>query len=144
MAELVPTPIRQPNNLASKSSTTELTVPCEPVKKKSVLDRLKEKTTSALCNQVTNKQKSLEGVRREIKIYLNVGEMNQNPETVKVMLKETLYKLNIDDPVKRVWVVSTQSEGTVWCDASNLAVGVSVKIGRKHVEDGSLLRWQYH
>ena len=61
-------------------------------------------------------------------------------EAVKVMLKKILSKLDVDNPVKGIWVVPTQSEGMVWCDASNLAVGVSVEIGGRQVEDGCWLK----
>ena len=81
LAELAPAPLRQPQQPASKDSTTELTVLCEPTKKKSIMDRLKEKTNSAQCNLVTNKENSLEGARREIENYLATPclEMDSDP-----------------------------------------------------------------
>jgi transposase InsO family protein len=65
---------------------------------------------------------------------------NPIPEVVMKMIKETLGRIRLEDPVKGSWVVTSQSEGTVWCDASNLAIGVSIEIDGEQVEDGCWLR----
>ena len=44
------------------------------------------------------------------------------------------------DPVGGVWAVCDDKSGTVWCDASSLAVGVVLEIGGSCVEDGCWLR----
>ena len=62
------------------------------------------------------------------------------PEAVVEMLRETMEKLNANDPVKGIWSVSSGGKGTVWCDASNLAIGVSIEIDGQQVEDGCWLR----
>ena len=62
------------------------------------------------------------------------------PEVVTKMIKETVQRLKSDDPVRGCWAVCSQGEGTVWCDASSLAIGVSVQIGGEQVEDGCWLR----
>jgi len=56
------------------------------------------------------------------------------------MLGETMQRLQEKDPVSGQWHVSGSNFGTVWCDASNLAVGMSVEIDGEQVEDGSWLR----
>lgn len=47
---------------------------------------------------------------------------------------------NEGDPVKGNWIVSKTSPITIWCDASNLALGVSLEIDGDIVEDGAWLR----
>jgi len=56
---------------------------------------------------------------------------------VQKMLLETLDKVAKYDPVKEKWLVATTDTGTVCCDASSLAIGVSVKIDGQIVEDAS-------
>jgi hypothetical protein len=56
------------------------------------------------------------------------------------MLRHLLNEVRMNDPVKGRWIVPDVSEGRVWCDASSLAIGVSLEIGGAIVEDASWLR----
>jgi transposase InsO family protein/ribonuclease HI len=56
------------------------------------------------------------------------------------LLKEVLSEVEGEDPAKGTWAVDTKFGGKVWCDASSLAMGVSVQIGNTIVEDAAWLR----
>ena len=62
------------------------------------------------------------------------------PEAVNWMVSEVLDRVQSKDPVSGQWAVADNREGTVWCDASKLAIGASVEIDGEQVEDGSWLR----
>ena len=64
----------------------------------------------------------------------NAGEIAQR------MIAETVERTRYEDPVKGVWNVPKREEAIVWCDASNLALGVLLEIGGVDVEDGAWLR----
>ena len=53
------------------------------------------------------------------------------------MLDETLVRVSKDDPVQGEWHVSERCMGTVWCDASSLALDLCLEIGGQIVEDAS-------
>lgn len=63
-------------------------------------------------------------------------------ENVLKILKEILQRIETDDPVKGFWEAPKSSKGTLWCDASSLALGTVLEIEGKIVEDGSWLRKQ--
>ena len=63
-----------------------------------------------------------------------VGDM------VMRIVKELVDEVQCSDPIKGPWSVSKTEEGTVWCDASSLALGVAVEIGGVIVEDAAWLR----
>jgi len=54
---------------------------------------------------------------------------------VQKMFLETLDRVAKSDPVKGEWHGANTDTGTVWCDASSLAIGVSVQIDGQLVED---------
>ena len=58
------------------------------------------------------------------------------PEPVQEMLRETKNMLAEKDPVCGLWSVCNMERCTIWCDASNLAIGVSVEIDEQQVEKG--------
>jgi hypothetical protein len=62
-----------------------------------------------------------------------------DPDTVK-MLTELVSETKARDPVKGRWIVPDVGNGRVWCDASSLAIGVSLEIGGTVVEDATWLR----
>lgn len=62
------------------------------------------------------------------------------PDAVERMLKETVGRLDKEDPVCGKWSVLNAEEGEVWCDASSLAIGAVVRVGQDIIEDGSWLR----
>lgn len=62
------------------------------------------------------------------------------PEHALRMLNETIERVKKEDPVCGQWTVADVSRGRVWCDASALAIGASVEIGGKAVEDAAWLR----
>ena len=55
-------------------------------------------------------------------------------------LSEIVKEVQKSDPVKGKWGVPLSCAGVVWCDASDLALGVVVEIGGVIVEDSSWLR----
>ncbi len=62
------------------------------------------------------------------------------PGRVRDMLQETVDRVGVEDPVGGVWCVSREDKGTVWCDASSLALGVLLEVDGEVVEDASWLR----
>ena len=55
-------------------------------------------------------------------------------------MKEVIERVKLDDPVRSPCRVPKRNKGTVWCDASNLALGVALKIGGRIVEDAAWIR----
>ncbi|XP_067928947.1 uncharacterized protein [Watersipora subatra] len=62
------------------------------------------------------------------------------PGPVQVMIDHTMEMLKEKDPVGGQLSVPDERRGSIWCDASNLAIGVSVEIDGQQVEDGCWLR----
>lgn len=56
------------------------------------------------------------------------------------MVREMLDCVRRDDPVRGSWAVPKASNGVIWCDASSIAMGVLVEIGKIVVEDAAWLR----
>ena len=56
------------------------------------------------------------------------------------MISEMIEMIHGEDPVQGEWQVSNSKSGKVWCDASDLALGVVVEIGGVVVEDAAWLR----
>ena len=56
------------------------------------------------------------------------------------MIKEVIEKVKLDDPVKGAWHVPKTEHGTIWSDASSLAIGVLLEVDNKVVEDAAWLR----
>ena len=46
-----------------------------------------------------------------------------------------LQRVAENDPVRGRWTVPRQGYGTVWCDASSLAIGCSLEIDNRTVEE---------
>ena len=61
-------------------------------------------------------------------------------DRVMGVVREVLREVEHHDPVKGQWNVSQTNSRTVWCDASSLALGVIVEIGKVTVEDAAWLR----
>ena len=59
---------------------------------------------------------------------------------VKSTLKEILKRVRKEDPVRGTWEVPTGEKGSIWCDASNLAMGVLLDIEGNIVEVAALIR----
>ena len=59
---------------------------------------------------------------------------------IRDSMKETVEEARKNDPVKGMWRVPKSDSGTVWCDASDLAMGVVLEIGGTEVEDASWMR----
>ena len=59
---------------------------------------------------------------------------------IRDRMKEIVKEVRKNDPVKGVWRVPKSDSGTVWCDASDLAMGVVLEIGGTEVEDASWMR----
>jgi len=53
---------------------------------------------------------------------------------------EIARRVQLDDPVRGRWTVPQTAKGTLWCDASSLAIGVCLDIDGTTVEDASWLR----
>ena len=58
----------------------------------------------------------------------------------KALIREVRERVRTEDPVKGAWSVKEGNTGTVWCDASGLALGVILEIGGVVVEDRAWLR----
>ena len=56
------------------------------------------------------------------------------------VIAEILSRVKNEDPVRGRWSVTPSTQGTVWCDASSIAMGVVLEIGEVVVEDASWLR----
>ncbi|XP_054285261.1 uncharacterized protein LOC129001833 [Macrosteles quadrilineatus] len=59
---------------------------------------------------------------------------------IKIMLGDIMESIKEKDPVFGKWAVSSSDKGTVWCDASSLAIGICIEIDGEIVEDASWLR----
>ena len=59
---------------------------------------------------------------------------------VRDRLKSVVAEVKKDDPVRGRWRVPRSSSGVVWCDASDLALGVVLDIQGVEVEDASWMR----
>ena len=59
---------------------------------------------------------------------------------IRDRMKEIVEEVRKNDPVKGVWRVPKSDSGTVWCNASNLAMGVVLEIGGTEVEDTLWMR----
>jgi hypothetical protein len=47
------------------------------------------------------------------------------------MLSEVINAVKERDPVQGIWTVNQTTRGTVWCDASSLAIGVALEINTR-------------
>lgn len=69
------------------------------------------------------------------------NDRTEVPEVVLKILTDMINRVKEKDPVAGVWdVPSDVKSGTVWCDASSLAVEVALEINGTIVEDGTWLR----
>ena len=59
---------------------------------------------------------------------------------IRDRMKEIVEEVRKNDPVKGMWRVPKSDTGTIWCDASDLAMGVVLEIGGTEVEDASWMR----
>ena len=62
-----------------------------------------------------------------------------SPKTL-LMLSELMKSIDDSDPVQGKWMVRQTVYGSLWCDASSLAIGVALEIDDDIVEDGCWLR----
>ncbi|XP_067930525.1 uncharacterized protein [Watersipora subatra] len=62
------------------------------------------------------------------------------PSSVKSLLDEIFQKVQEQNLVRGKWDVKKTSQCTVWCDASNLALGVSLEVDGYTIEDAAWLR----
>ena len=58
----------------------------------------------------------------------------------KWMLHDMLRRAAENDPVRGWWAIPPQKDAIVWCDASDVALGVVLKIGDRVAEDAAWLR----
>ena len=56
------------------------------------------------------------------------------------MITEVVERVREDDPVRGRWHVPKTDHGTVWCDASSLAIGALLEVDGEIVEDAAWLR----
>ena len=54
-------------------------------------------------------------------------------------MREVLSRLDVDDPVKGIWLASS-GKLNVWCDASQIAYGVALERKKQIIEDGAWLQ----
>ena len=55
-------------------------------------------------------------------------------------IKEVVEEVRTNDPVSGEWHVPKTDVGTVWTDASDLALGVVLEVGGTLAEDGTWMR----
>jgi hypothetical protein len=58
----------------------------------------------------------------------------------ETVVQDLLNRVAEDDPVKGKWNVKNNREGVIWCDASDLGIGVALEINGVRVEDAAWLR----
>ena len=76
-----------------------------------------------------------------VKQQANVVSWDEEiPDNVRTLAEDMLQRVAENDPVKGRWRVPRQGCGTVWCDASSLAIGCSLEIDNYMVEDNAWLR----
>ena len=61
-------------------------------------------------------------------------------DAVRDATREVIEEVRASDPVRGVWKAPRSTVGTVWCDASDLAMGVILEVGGTEVEDASWMR----
>lgn len=61
-------------------------------------------------------------------------------DDVETLVNDVMSRLSKDDPVKGVWEVNPCDEAKIWCDASNLAIGVVIEVNNVVIEDAAWLR----
>ena len=61
-------------------------------------------------------------------------------DEIRDRMREVMSEVEKSDPVKGVWRAPKSVSGSVWCDASDVAMGVVVEIGGVKVEDAAWLR----
>ena len=61
-------------------------------------------------------------------------------DTAWAMVCDILARVQSEDPVSGVWHVPNSNRGRVWCDASDLALGVIIEVEGVVVEDATWLR----
>ena len=54
-------------------------------------------------------------------------------------MREVLSRLDVDDPVKRIWSASS-GKLNIWCDANQVAYGVALERKNQSIEDGAWLQ----
>ena len=64
------------------------------------------------------------------------------PTDVVTCCRQVTQRLQEHDPVQGTWSVDVSTDDTcvVWCDASNIAVGVALEVDGEIIEDGTWLR----
>lgn len=61
-------------------------------------------------------------------------------ESVVEKVKWILERVEENDPCRGTWSIGDCKVGTLWCDASSIAMGVLLEVNGKIIEDGSWLR----
>ena len=61
-------------------------------------------------------------------------------DAVRDRMREVVEEVEKSDPVTGIWKAPKSDSGVVWCDASDLAMGVILEIGGTEVEDASWVR----
>ena len=55
-------------------------------------------------------------------------------------MRELDKRVKADDPVRGIWKIIDSKDGTIWYDASSLAMGCCLEIGGSIIEDASWIR----
>jgi len=61
----------------------------------------------------------------------------------KWMLEDVLRRVAENDPARGWWAVPQRRDGVVWCDASDVALGVALAVDGRVVEDAAWLRKEH-
>jgi len=110
----------------------------------SINDEMKREDVYSMCGKLTCHYPVARWLRVAcsfIKRSCNGLEWKDAVPTKAVeMLSEVVRRVQTDDPIKGKWNIKDGDDVTVWCDASQVAVGCAIQVGDSIVEDGSWLR----
>ncbi|XP_067932887.1 uncharacterized protein [Watersipora subatra] len=81
-----------------------------------------------------------EVVQADVRLTNDIDWSETVSSSLKSLLGEIFQRVQEQDPVRGKWDVKKTSQCTVWCDASNLALGVSLEVDGYTVEDAAWLR----
>jgi ribonuclease HI len=105
--------------------------------------RMTKRDVFSLCGQLVGHFPVASWLRPAcsfIKRSLNEINWNDQADEKRIaMLTEVMEMIQAKDPVQGKWTVC-KADGTLWCDASSLALGIALEIDGNIVEDGCWLR----
>lgn len=109
-----------------------------------VESHLTKREVFSLCGKLTGHYPIANWLRvacSYVKRIANNVEWNELvPHNAMTMVYDLVDRVKENDPVHGKWVVDNINCGTIWCDASSIAMGVCLEVGNNVVEDATWLR----